>query len=1060
MLLATAVCGEQGGFNSNVTGPGGTGNDGTLPTGTFAPALNGAVVVAGDSVFVGIRAQDNIGVKSVSLKGFAHRGVDSLGTGVDVPRFNENITTFTTRTPGDTTLFRYLTAVLTDSTVEKVYIQATITDVANNVRTVRDSVNIVAGPFVRVDAPVAGSAHPVGVPLTITVTGRDPDNLQYLGYQVSGAVTGQDSIALVPAVTATRSLSLATTPTTPIGAVTVTPFAIDAGGTRFLGSPVSITLSDTARPAITIIDPTTPDVPVRLNEAAGIRVRVTDNRGVSRVTIAGVARRGIDSLGTGTNFPRFASKVVDLSSTTLGGASPADTSFTRYLDPLLSDTLTSERVYLIVTAQDSSGNTMSDTATILLVGGPQVALIRPDTGTQTSPGKTITVEVQAIDANGVSMLGYRVSGVYSFADSVIFSSPSGNFADTAVFTDTLVLPPATLTGSLLVTPFARDGAGDPSGRHPGVTVAVVTAALDATPPTVRFTVGDRIETDDSVTINATDAGGIRYFGFFATRLSNVADTLSSGVTPNDVTAHLTDATGSFSLALPAPPVLSFPEQVVVQAFAVDSQLNVGFSPAETLTVVAGQTYGLPSGSQIGDVVYNRARQELYLANTSLSRIEIFDLVTKQFVANVPLPVGSRPTSLALWPSDTLGNYLNRLIVANSGGTNLSIVDLVARSELRRHHLPTFDLQTVKTKTNQGGGLDIVITHYDLADRPFQLAALCVTGATASCDRVRVLYSTSPTTAQSFPLQGYVAWTEMDLAGTPNLGDHMLYEHSAGGTDTLQIFKAYASTSGQVSEDTILGAGMGYLATVGDVPFRQFTFVRGSGNAVRAVIGEGGEVDVGRVLTYDVRRGITNLAGAGGCSLLLTALSCVAEVDSGVSRSTFVRDFIVNRASKVTAVAINFNGLTATVRADSIYAFDNVIRLQGVMAVDGSNNTVGMDFHPCNNFDARTRTSTSPALPYCTGVGYDKDERMIFAARPDSSIGVFDTYFYGQVTDTMPFASTIPIPIRNALMGPIRIAAGTANTLMFGLTAYGLVVVDLPSLNNSLFPVRREQITSP
>ena len=67
----------------------------------------------------------------------------------------------------------------------------------------------------------------------------------------------------------------------------------------------------------------------------------------------------------------------------------------------------------------------------------------------------------------------------------------------------------------------------------------------------------------------------------------------------------------------------------------------------------------------------------------------------------------------------------------------------------------------------------------------------------------------------------------------------------------------------------------------------------------------------------------------------------------------------------------------------------------------------MDFHPSNNFDAGIRGAG--------GAGY-QNSRLLFAARPDSSIDVFDTYFFGEVTDTTALGATVPIPIRNASAG--------------------------------------------
>ena len=76
------------------------------------------------------------------------------------------------------------------------------------------------------------------------------------------------------------------------------------------------------------------------------------------------------------------------------------------------------------------------------------------------------------------------------------------------------------------------------------------------------------------------------------------------------------------------------------------------------------------------------------------------------------------------------------------------------------------------------------------------------------------------------------------------------------------------------------------------------------------------------------------------------------MDPGISDAVFVRDFIVNRASRVSSIAINQNGRTMLVRADSIYAFNQTLGQTGLMPAGSG--AVGMDFHPSNDFDANVR----------------------------------------------------------------------------------------------------------
>jgi hypothetical protein len=1002
--------------------------DTTQPFGNFVAPAAGAVVVAGDSVFVVFRAQDLTGVASVRLQGFSQRGDPNLGTDTTVLRYLAKTATFPSQ-PSDTTISRYLNAVLTDSTPETVTLEALITDVAGNTATVTTTVTIVAGPFVRIDSPANGSVQPVGTAVPVTIVGRDPDNVLVLGFLASGAVTAVDTnTAIAPPlqVLDTATLTLNVPATAALGSVTLTPYARDQLGNSFFGQAITISLSDTVRPTVNILQPATAAFPVALGDSVFVQVQVQDNRGVSQVTFTGASRRGDVDLGTDTVVARFGTKVVSL------GTPDTDTTLTRYLLQLASDS-TSETVFIAVTATDSSGNSASDTTTVRIVSGPALTLVRPTDGSVTSVGKSVIIEVRASDPQGVRIVGWRASGVLTAQDSVIRSPVAGVLSDTTTFIDTLQIPALTPLGNIVIVPFGEDSTGDPSGTVAGATVTVQSAAGDVTAPAVSFDVASRVEVDDTVTVTASDASGISLVGFVVRTFG------ASTVVREDSAAfsgNLSDVTQRFQLTLDT--ISSFPRQVTIEAFAVDSVGNRQTSAAETLTVVAGKTIALPQGGEIGDGIYNPNRNELYLTNTLLNQLEIFQLNDSSFAA--PVPIGSRPVGIALWPRDTLGTNADTVIVANSGGTNLSIVDVANRVERRRHRLPNYVVQTVKTQTNAGGGIDIIVTEFDFSDRPFHLGATCGNVTAGACDNVIAVYSTTPTPAQSTPFEGrgYVAWE--DVTSDTNYTGHFMWEVGSRGQDTLQLISVRDTAPGVERRDTIVGAGLGILISVTSLAFQESTFVRNSGDFNHALIGEGG-LDQGfaRALTYDVRPGLRFDTAGTTCTVAGSALKCDGQFDQGVSEGVFVRDFVANRAAPVTSIATNFNGRTNLVRADSIYAFDFTLRQTGLMAVGGQN--PGMDFDPDHAFDASTRGTGG------FGGNLNPDDRLLFAARPDANIDVFDTFFYQQIAT---------VPIRDPIIGPVRVAKLPSGTkLLVGVTSAGVVVVRLPSVSNPFpSPIRR------
>jgi hypothetical protein len=144
----------------------------------------------------------------------------------------------------------------------------------------------------------------------------------------------------------------------------------------------------------------------------------------------------------------------------------------------------------------------------------------------------------------------------------------------------------------------------------------------------------------------------------------------------------------------------------------------------------------------------------------------------------------------------------------------------------------------------------------------------------------------------------------------------------------------------------------------------------------------------------------------------------------------VRDFIVNTGIPVKSIALNFNGLTNLVRADSIYVLDEGLRLTGLMSIGHVN--AGMDMNFDHAFDARTRGSPPGS----------SDDRLVFAAGDDPVIEVFDTYWYDKIA---------VIPVRDPITGPLRVSenALTGEQILVGVTAAGVVTVAVPAITNPL-----------
>ena len=744
-------------------------------------------------------------------------------------------------------------------------------------------------------------------------------------------------------------------------------------------------------------------------------------------------------------------------------------------------------VQIVGRATDGAQNSASDTLSIFLsnISALQVTLLSPAPGAVASQNRGIPVDVTAFQNEGIQKIGFLVTpGATTNPtvppnDSILFTLP---YSDSVRYVDTLVVLAA--TGTFNIVGFAEDSSGR-RGTSNVVTVQVLSAQNDTAAPKVDHTVASRVEVNDSVTVHATDPSGISWMGLRITRASNGAllrfDTVN--VTTNPA---LTDVTRKFSLNLGAiiPPD-SVPFSIVVRGYACDlaAARNCAFSSnstviqtgptlgggpflapgTDTVVVVAGVTTVFPRRpfpTQIADAIFNANRNELYLTNTTNDLVEVFQVANTTFVAGGIPKAGAQPWGIGMWPADTLGNYIDRIVVANSGGTQLAIMDATTRLPLWRQDLPNFLIESYHV-TVIGGGFQEIIVAYDLSDRPQYLATVCrpTTGGGPPChaDSIFALYSTTPTPSQPSPFTNKGTLRMEKLINTTDpaqLYGKFFWEISqttfqgTGLTDTLRI-ELHRGPPYNVRK-TVLSACAGIIVDFSRMGLGDRTFARNSGDFTHGFFGEGGNVaaSFARVMAYDARDQLFH--GNGAFAPPIPA-QCVTDgtgsafpgftsdfgdndVDLGMSPGVDVSDFISNTATKVSSIATNFNGRTNAVRADSIYYIGEDLRLKGTSIIPDDTVVVGMDMNYFHDF-----APTGQCNPNCGGTG-STDNRIIFAARPDGSIAVFDTYFGFFVGS---------IAVRDPIIGPLRVArdaTGTAQYL-FGVTARGVVVVRIPPFSN-------------
>lgn len=777
------------------------------------------------------------------------------------------------------------------------------------------------------------------------------------------------------------------------------------------GSGSTCATCDTGRPVVTVSETSTSDSSITITTHA------TDNLGLltvhTRVTAAGI------SGGFDTTFSTAVTS-VDIPSTI----------------QIPSSVPTGTQITVVATAMDGAHNAAHPDTLMLTTGGGGAAAVlitNPHSGDTAVVGFSLAVAVSGKAPAKVKSLGFIASGVFAtpIRDSVLFPSP---LLDSIALDTALSLVGAS-TGTLTITPFMIDSLGRQTLGAP-VSLFVTNVVPTNTVPIVDFQIASRIESRDTIHVEARDRSGVTWVGYEVRNLPSSSTSLFAADSVA-VPASTSSVVHTFKMNLP---VTSYPTSVQVQAFARNANTrdyarrpvgNTGVIRIDTVVVVAGLTTPLVAGGLVADAIYHPPTNSIYLSNIERNELDVFNLGDSTF--HTPIQVGSRPWGLSAWPRDRDGTMGDTILVANSGGTLISYVNTNSQQEVYRYPLPILLAQTVTSTTGQNGVLTETITDYVFSDRPQYLAATCQGAVTPGtpCGNVVLVYTTTPTAGQSTPFtnQGTVRWENLQTHQS-----HFFFEQAMGQSadtkDTLQIQRIAAQGIGSTgmivpfrqSFQNLPDTTQYFYSTVIKVPalgFRDTTFARNSGNFRRAVLGEGGAAGGtgsqpnSRAILYDATAGFVNtFTDRTG----VTHAIPIPVQDLGVSGSFLVTDFIANTSTPVSGVAINFDGELSGVRADSTYLFDSSLRLQGMLQTSAGN--AGIDFHPAN--------AGVPAP------GPSGGTHLFFAASSQPQIEVYNTNYYSRC---------LIVPTRDPVIGPIKSAPiGSGSVVLVGATAHGVVIV--------------------
>ncbi|MGQ0648604.1 MAG: YncE family protein [Gemmatimonadaceae bacterium] len=680
---------------------------------------------------------------------------------------------------------------------------------------------------------------------------------------------------------------------------------------------------------------------------------------------------------------------------------------------------------------DGSGNSTTSQAFAVAFDPnvPRIALVSPQ------PNVTVAgvynLQISIADSLGVSKAGYRATAPgFSRADSTLFGIPLPK-NDTAVFS--FPVPGNLVAGTIItITPFAenRDGL---RGLGPQLTVRVVAAGPDLTAPVVYQTVAARLETPDSMDISARDADGlVRIVGFIAKNAAGSivyrsADTLA---TP----AQQVTRRKAFNA-----PIALRGQTLFITAYAIDASGKTGYAvpngasisvnsdslaKRDQVVYAYGLTYGLPTGSLGGDIAVDTTRTTVYVSNINKNQVEAYTYATT--LQRLPaIAVGAMPWGMAIDNSNSL------LLVANSGGTNISKVSLDSRRENGRVKTANeYVFDVAYTKQDSAGFKYQVSAPIDYSDRP-QYIAQSAGGA--------IYYSTRPTDAAT---PGTLRRIDnfLDARAEPRQiwqygsfkkgryvvinADHVDFIEGASGAPDLIVICEHTpgdnpNTASCVSSLTVEGAVAalrqapvsGNVVAVKDLDAESLAlpdtnFVAVGGDRRRIAFGEG------------------NTASRPGRVLLVFDPTGTTADGAQYSAPIEVHDLTNNASDRVFGLDINRNSSNIGVHGAETFFADSSLRLQGKYAT--FNTGAGIAFHP-DNVDENT-----PELL----------ARVAFVASGDKSIQIVDSYSY-RLRGRIPIRTNLYGPLRAVPPSPAELAADRNLVVkLFGLTPDGLVVIDV------------------
>jgi hypothetical protein len=820
-------------------------------------------------------------------------------------------------------------------------------------------------------------------------------------------------------------------------------------------------------PPTVVVDSPVVNTQVNLGDSIFVLVTVTGGNSLKTLTVGADALTGDKNLGTFTETPRFATVSVTFPPGT------TDTTVRRYLKVLNPGDQTLDSLVIVAIATDSLGLVDSSRVSATMVSGPHVTIESPAASDSIPPGVGVSISAHAIarDVEGIGRIQIHVTGDPTWPtplDKTIFAVYDGSSRD-VVFTGIVLIPLDATPGSrLIVNASSVDIVRQPGSAAP--IALFIRSAASIAAPRVTQVVPTVSERTDTVVVTASGQGIVS--------VGLIVHDAGGNLVRNDTTLLPPPITSNVHVGIPLKLTLAQQGQTLaITAFAIDQTGRIGYAVRATTAgsetvllnalgdstqVVYGQTYTMPLGGTVGDVVADVTHGNVFLSNTSHNRLEVFQNATRTFSPS-GVAVGSQPWGMTLSAFST-----DTLLVANSGGTNFSRV-YIGNGGPMREDLPNriktrglYVFTVTESKDVSTGKITLSVTApVQFSDRP-QYIAQAATG--------RVYFSTQPTATAA---NGTIRWFDPSpkypapdprlINSYATIDEGTAFTYVIFNVDSIRVNAAPAGSVlsdglyiwdhpyGQLSGVICVNAPGCPQATTGGVPdpsvsaaistlaaqntcsfgpcpnpffpsdidfvlrlnvpslgLTDTTFVASSVDRNWLAFGEGHTGGVGRVM-------LTNDPLIGGL---------IPPFPLFFSPQVTVKDLTDNASESVFGLALDKTGKTVASHGLQSY-FSEVeapfhLRLQG--KYDSFTDGAGIALHP----DADG--SNTPAA-----------QRLAFIGSSTGKVEIVDiAYFINRGT----------LALKSPIYGPLRVSAPMPGDdpsvilKLFALTARGLIVIDL------------------